>query len=101
MGKSPGLRFPQLLFTDGSASEATQPAIAAAGWSVDMTDAAGNFVAAAFGQFHREIAPQQSSKDAEDYALRMVAFCALLPVTVGIDCTRVLQIASSKASPTQ
>ena len=51
-----------------------------------MTDSSGAFISAAFGASPRGVAPFQSSRDAEDYALRMLAFCALPPVTVGIDC---------------
>lgn len=75
-----------LLFTDGSAFEAGVPELAACGWAIVMTDSSGAFIAAAFGSVPRGVAPFQSSRDAEDYALRMLAFCALPPVTVGIDC---------------
>ena len=51
-----------------------------------MTDSDGAFIAAAYGPVPRGLAPFQSSRDGEDYALRMLAFCAFPPVTVGIDC---------------
>lgn len=74
------------MFTNGLAVEAAVSELASCGRAIVMTDGAGSFIAAAYGPVPGGAAPFQSSRDGEDYALRMLAFCALSPVTVGVDC---------------
>ncbi|CAK0807698.1 unnamed protein product, partial [Prorocentrum cordatum] len=76
------------LFLDGSALEPAFGALRRAGWAIVQTDADGNLIAAAFGTVRRDLCPQQTSKNAEDFACWMLCEVAGPgALELNIDCS--------------
>ena len=75
-----------LCFSDGSAILPEYACLRRAGWAVVSVDRNGNLLSAAYGPVPLHEAPQQTAKQAEDYAILMLSRLAMAPIKVGIDC---------------
>ena len=75
-----------ILFTDGSALWADCPHLARAGWAVVQVDRFGRLESAAYGPVPLSVAPRQTARDAEDFALNMLTQVAMAPFDVYADC---------------
>eukprot|EP00959_Pyramimonas_sp_CCMP1952_P199083 4164140-Pyramimonas_sp.AAC.1 len=62
------------------------PALRTAGWSVVVLDAQGAIVAEAWGRVPPSLAPSQSARDGEDFAVAQAARCILGACVLVIDC---------------
>ncbi|CAK0854014.1 unnamed protein product [Prorocentrum cordatum] len=61
------------LYLDGSALEPQFGALRRAGWAIAQCDDDGNLVAGVHGTVRRDLCPQQTAKDGEDFAVWMLA----------------------------
>jgi hypothetical protein len=77
-------RLTGVIFTDGSSTRGQ--AAARAGWSAVQVDAMGYCVCAVYGPCPLSECPHQSSPEAEDYAVKMVAALGTKPVQLYSDC---------------
>ena len=100
VNKPAGGRLSGLLFTDGSCKYPAWPALRTAGWSIVSVTVDGDLVAAVFGDVPAQDAPRQSSRDGEDYAVRMLAFFADFPMVVHVDCAGTVGSARCKTKST-
>ena len=76
-----------LLFTDGSAFFPAVLALRTAGWAIVSVDQLGDVLAAVYGDVPVQEAPTQSSRDGEDYAIRMLCWYAEPPFAAYVDCS--------------
>ena len=72
------------IFSDGSGSFPRHPALRRAGWALVMTNEHGQLLSACFGAVPFDLAPMQTSRDGEDYAIFMLSFVAEPPFTVSV-----------------
>ena len=83
-------RLTGTLFLDGSGLGGSSSFLRRAGWAVVQTDAAGNFISAAYGAAPWDAAPAQVARDGEDYAVAMLPEIAIQPFELYIDCAGTL-----------
>ena len=62
------------------------PGLRRAGWALVMTTEHGELISACFGAVPFDLAPAQTSRDGEDYAIFMASFVAEPPFTILCDC---------------
>ena len=74
------------IFTDGSGLFPKMPCLRCAGWALIVIDDAGDLVAGCYGAVPRDQAPQQTSRDGEDYAIFMSTFVCEPPCRFRTDC---------------
>ena len=72
------------IFSDGSSVD---PASARAGWSLIQLNDSNQLVAAVFGHVPWEAGPEQTARDAEDYAIAMDSLFVVEPATIHADCS--------------
>jgi len=75
-----------LIFTDGSARFPDVPGLRRAGWALVMVDDAGGLIAAAYGPVPMALCPEQTSRDAEDFAYFMASSLCMFPCKFMTDC---------------
>jgi hypothetical protein len=91
------------LFLDGSALRPHWRATRRAGWAIVQVDRFGNPTAAAFGPVPFDLAPAQTSKDGEDFAVYMATVLTYGECDAYIDCASTVggcsdPLGSTKAS---
>ena len=69
-----------------------------AGWAVALTNDFGDLLAGAFGAVPVHAAPNQTSRDAEDYAVFMASQLCLGPLKVRPDCAGTVSTANGSRS---
>ena len=79
-----------LIFLDGSAKWANLEGMSRAGWAICSVDRFGNLISAVYGVVPVSAAPQQTSKDGEDYAVYMLTRVGIPPFQCYIDCQSTL-----------
>ena len=93
VNKPANRRLTGILFGDGSSIQ--RGLDARAGWALVQTDACGELIAAVYGPVPVDIAPKQSSVEAEDYVLSKAADSVMLPERIMIDCLGTVRAANS------
>lgn len=83
------------LYIDGSCLHPATPMLRRAGWAVVMVDDEGRLLAAAYGAVPWEAAPEQLSRDAEDFAASMLPCVAMEPFECYADCAGTIGAAAS------
>lgn len=91
INRPPSGRLTGTIFSDGSALFPALPALLSSGWALASVDAFGWLISAVFGPVPLEKAPFQTSRDAEDYAARMLTFYAEPPFRLYTDCSGTLR----------
>jgi hypothetical protein len=86
------------LFTDGSTHLGTCDNLRRCGWAVVEVDDDGGLISAAYGLVPLCEAPDQTSRDAEDFAILQAVQFSLPPLEVNIDCAGTLGCVSNLAA---
>ncbi|CAK0798446.1 unnamed protein product, partial [Prorocentrum cordatum] len=85
--RPPDDRLNGKLYLDGSAVDPQFGSLRRAGWAIAQCDDDGNLIAGVYGTVRRDLCPQQTARDGEDFAVWMLANYAGPAVEeVNIDC---------------
>ena len=98
INKPAGGRMHGILFTDGSGRFPNVPELRRAGWSIVMVDRFGDFISAAYGPVPFQVAPEQNSRDGEDFAVFMCTQLVMAPFMLYVDCKATVACASRNSS---
>ncbi|CAK0803810.1 unnamed protein product, partial [Prorocentrum cordatum] len=85
--RPPDDRLNGKLYLDGSAVDPQFGSLRRAGWAIAQCDDDGNLIAGVYGTVRRDLCPQQTARDGEDFAVWMlVNYAGPAVEEVNIDC---------------